>query len=83
MREQTKQALMNYVEKGTEPDAFLEAVLCNDLVNAVVLADPTNYAGLKDIVLWVTTQAPESSWGSAAKVNSWLNTHPARLAQNT
>jgi hypothetical protein len=83
MRDQTRKALISYVEKGTEPDAFVEAVLCNDLVNAVSLADSTNLAGLKDIVLWLTTQAPDAAWGSAAKVNRWLNTHPTRVPQNT
>jgi hypothetical protein len=85
MREQTLQALKNYVEHGTAPDAFVEAVLCNDLINAVSLADSTNYAGLKDIVLWITTQAPDACYGSAAKVNRWINTQANKggVFQNT
>ena len=78
-----QQQILDYINKGEEPDGFLVSVLCNDLVNAVSLADSTNLAGLKDIVLWLTTQAPEAAWGSAAKVNRWLNTHPARVPQNT
>ena len=71
------EALRNYVERGHRPGGFLCAVLRNDLVDAVCRADPDNFGGLKQIVLWIYNDAPAKCWGTGLKVEAWIKKHAA------
>jgi hypothetical protein len=61
-----------YIERGIVPGAFLTAVICNDLYQACVQADPINRRRLHDIVFWFYNNAPDDSWGSAEKMVAWI-----------
>jgi hypothetical protein len=71
----TLEKLWLWVGRAYDPGSFLAAVLRNDLVNAVCLADDENAAALKDIVLYVYNVLPGSCWGTPAKVDAWRAKH--------
>jgi hypothetical protein len=54
------------------PGAFLMAVLVNDLQGAIARADPESLAAMRGITQYVYGVLPCHSWGSEAKVASWL-----------
>lgn len=74
----TQEALTGYIEKGVPVNAFLNAVLANDLQGAISSADSHNLAVLKDIVNWLHLHAPEACHGSEALYRRWLHEHPVR-----
>ncbi len=69
---------MRYMEQGIDPGSFLQAVLCNDLRQAVASADSTNRTKLADIVQWLYGEAPSSSWGSEENVRVYARVAQAR-----
>jgi hypothetical protein len=66
-----KDALENYVERGYMPGSFTSAVLANDLIVAVMVADPISLASLRDIVGYVISEVPADARGSYAKMERW------------
>jgi hypothetical protein len=83
----TKRALLFYLLERERPDPgdFLEAVLCNNLKEAVGRADDTNLPALPSLVGWLYNFAPSSAWGSPEKVTSWLRgttTPPPPMAED-
>jgi len=69
------EALQRWVQRGTPCGGFLMAVLRNDLKEAVGRADRENNKALLDIVQAVSREIPNSAWGSAKKVNDWIDGH--------
>jgi 1,2-phenylacetyl-CoA epoxidase PaaB subunit len=64
--------LWNYLAYGLQPGSFLESVLTNNYVMAMVRADGTwTRRGLHDLAKWILHEAPIDSWGSAEKYNAW------------
>ena len=72
------QALENYIKEGVPTSTFLNAVLANDLYEAVNKATPENLAALPAILQWLKENAPEGSYGSEAIYRRWLYEHPVR-----
>ncbi len=68
----TLDALQDYIDTGNEHGGFVMAVLENDLRGAVSRADVYNIAVLKDIVMWLSSNAPTACWGSPEKVKAWM-----------
>ena len=66
-------ALLGYLEDGITPGGFLTAILENNLTESVIRADVHNLILIPKIVHWLLTQAPRESWGSAEKVEAWVN----------
>ena len=64
--------LYRYVERRIPTGAFLKAVLENDLLKAVQHAHPVSLANIREIVLLVSTVAPDACWGSKEIVTNWL-----------
>lgn len=65
--------LWRYLSQRIRTGGFLEAVLRNDLADAVCRADPAlSLTELKAIVLFLRTYAPSSAWGSPEAVEAWL-----------
>lgn len=62
-----------WIEYGVEPGEFLRAVLCSDLIGAVMMADRTNLSMLPDIVRWMMDNLPSPCWGSRDRYESWLS----------
>ena len=63
--------MQRYLEEGTRPGHFLQAVLKNDLAGSFARADAESRAALEDIVTWLHLECPSPAWGSEAKVQAW------------
>ena len=71
--EATKSGLERYANHRIPTGGFLRAVLTNDLVGAVQLADPDNLAALTEIVRLCCDTLPGNCWGSKEKVATYLS----------
>jgi hypothetical protein len=75
-------ALRAYVVDGRLPGQFLQAVLRNDLMDAVCRANAMNLAFLDGIVKYVYNRLPGTCWGSPEKVAAWVRACEAeRIAE--
>lgn len=66
------QSLKDYVEHGTEPGGFLQAVLANDLSKSIARADSHNMMSLPAIVVWLYEYVPSVCWGHPDRVSCWM-----------
>lgn len=67
-----RQPMVNYIEKGFAPGGFLNAVVANNLKEAVARADSINRHYLPEYADYLTWYAPASCWGSQARVDAWV-----------
>jgi len=65
-------SLRRYIDNRIPTGGFLEAVLSNDLREAVGRADDENMWLIPIICTWLWNDAPSACWGSPAKVSQWL-----------
>ena len=72
MKQETKETIDNYVEKGWEPGSFVRACLENNLRDAIGRADFENQECLKDIVCYLVWCIPAKVWGSPERVEQHL-----------
>jgi hypothetical protein len=63
--------LIRYVHHRVLPGDFLQAVIKNDLREAVGLADEENIRNLPAFVAWLYNEAPSQCWGSKEKMLAW------------
>ena len=63
--------LLRYVYHGVMLGGFWSAVLCNDLVGAV-MADPENLKRLPESVKMIWKYLPSDCWGSGEKMTAWM-----------
>jgi len=68
-------AVIRYLVHGYRPGSFLEAVLSNDLLEAVKRCDPVNEAHLADYVKFLYHFAPAQAWGTPERVALWIEAH--------
>jgi hypothetical protein len=61
-----------YVTRGYPPGGFLTAVLSNNLMGAMCLADADSRAGLFALCLCIYNDLPMGCHGSPAKVAEWI-----------
>lgn len=73
-----QEGMRRYIEFGVRPGSFLSAVLENNLAEAVTRADYDNMISLSRIMTFLVSEAPAESWGSAAKVQAWIDAHAER-----
>ena len=74
----SQEALKNYFLYAYQPGGFLTGLLNNDPVADVISrADMWNKQHLGDIIEWLFENAPNGSWGSRDRVQSWLDKGPA------
>jgi hypothetical protein len=66
-----KEAIDRWVADACPMGSFINAVLENDLAQALGRADEDARENLHDIVKYLYNQAPSSCWGSKEKVNQW------------
>lgn len=64
--------LRRYVDNRIPPGDFLQAVICNDLVEACGRADAENARNLPAYVAWLYNEAPRPCWGSRDAMEAWL-----------
>lgn len=65
-------AIERYANWGIPPGGFLTAVICNDLFNAVGLADKENLVNLSAYVSYFYNEVPSQCWGSKEKMTAWV-----------
>jgi hypothetical protein len=66
--------IIRYLVDGVLPEGFLQAVLCNNLVQSCRQADSAHIFHLRDVVDCLTACAPPDSWGSRERVLAWTST---------
>lgn len=64
-------ALDAWINEGRLPGEFLQAVLRNDLREAVGRADAGNLIALPAYIGYLYNEAPAACWGSPEKVAAW------------
>ena len=67
-----RDTLMRYIEFGIPTGGFLEAVLSNDLFEAMGRADSENRHQIFEIVSWIYNYAPGNCHGSRQIYNNWI-----------
>ena len=72
--EHLRESLERYVTYGIPTGGFLQAVLENNLIDAVGRADAQSTAALPEICRYVYNELPTSCWGSPTKVREWIRT---------
>lgn len=65
-----------YILEGIPTGGFLEAVLSNDLQEAMGRADEESRAILFDVVYYLFNYCPSICWGSPKKHYDWLAMEP-------
>ena len=70
--ELTMTSLELYRDEHLPTGGFLQAVLSNDLAEAVNMADKDNSKALTLIVKWAYNHLPGSSWGSPSEYQDWI-----------
>ena len=65
-------ALNAYIETGRPVGQFLQAVISNNLKDAVGRADDTNIALIPAYVIYLYNEAPAFCWGSPERYEEWL-----------
>lgn len=72
MKEELLREINGYINHGLQPSGFLEAVLTNDLAEALYMADDDNAARLKEILFYLNRHCPRAAKGSIAQIKAWV-----------
>lgn len=71
--EYMQEHVKGYVEQHIPVGSFLEAVISNNLFEAVGHADKDNLANLPAYVMFFYNEVPSTCWGSFSKYKNWIN----------
>ena len=71
------EGLAQYVVDGRPTGDFLRAVLTNDFTGSACRADEASQEAFVDIAKFVIKEIPAACWGSAKKVDAWIDVHRA------
>lgn len=61
-----------YIEHRQSPGHFLQAVLSNDLFEAIGRADKEAVAALRELVVFIHCEVRSDCYGNRQKVSAWL-----------
>lgn len=64
--------MRRYIENRMPGGHFLNAVLRNDLTEAVSHADSTSLQLLRPLVVWLYNEAPGECWGDEESFKNWV-----------
>ena len=70
--ERMRGSITRYIENRVIPGDFLQAVICNNLSEAVGRADDENIKNLPAYCNFFYNHAPFECWGSPEKMATWL-----------
>lgn len=70
--EHIRESLLAYANEHRPVGSFLEAVISNDLKEALGRADAENIDNLFAIVSWLYNYAPSPCWGSPERYAAWV-----------
>jgi hypothetical protein len=71
--------MKRYFEEGIETGSFLRAVLEGDSQKSYSLGDLRSLRARPQIEAFLR-KAPEEAWGTAAKVQAWIESHKPKYA---
>ncbi len=63
--------MREYIQRGHVPGDFLQALIANDLNDALIRGDEISLAVLRVLTAWLYNDAPGGSWGSRGILNAW------------
>ena len=72
--------LKRWIEHGTLPGDFLQAVLRNDFREVCAKADEENLQNLPAYAAYLYNEAPSDCWGSREKMIAWIEAKKIALA---
>lgn len=64
--------IQRYIQDHIRPGGFLQAVISNNLKDAVSLGDDENIENLTAFVMYFHHKAPSACWGSQLNMERWL-----------
>lgn len=70
-----RESIDAYVATGRPAGEFLDAVMSNDLVDAIRRADARAIDNLPHIVSYLYNETPAGCWGSRERVREWVRAH--------
>ena len=66
-------SIKRYIEYGVIPGNFLQAIICNNLKEAVGKADDENIDNLPAYIGYFYNEAPTNCWGSHKRMVDWAD----------
>ena len=66
-----REGTRRYITQGITPGGFLQAVISDELREAVCRADPDCLWHLREIVQWFYNEAPAPCYGSRETMQKW------------
>ncbi len=63
--------LRDYIQRGQIPGDYLQAVMANDLLEAVNRGDTYSHGYLGVLMAWLYNDAPGGCWGSRGIIAAW------------
>ncbi len=63
--------MREYIQRGQVPGHFLQAVIANDLNDALSHGDDESLLFLRVLMTWLYNDAPGGSWGSRGILHAW------------
>lgn len=72
------QSIYGYVEQRQSTGHFLNAVLSNNLFEAIARADKEALAALREIVVFIHMEVRADCHGSPEKIQNWLFPKPPK-----
>jgi len=73
-----QESINAYVTTGRPTGGFLEAVINNDLREAIVRADHINIRIIPAIVGYLYNECPAGCWGFSGAFDKWVEKHAAK-----
>ena len=71
--ERMMSGIRRYIDDRRRPGEFLQAVISNNLIDAVTFADEENLENLLAFVMYFYWKAPSGCHGSKEKMEAWIN----------
>ena len=66
-----RNGMREYIQRGHVPGDFLQALIANDLNDALSRADEISMGSLGVLTTWLYNDAPGGSWGSRGILHAW------------
>ncbi len=66
-----RNGMREYIQRGHVPGDYLQAVIANDLNDALSRADENSMGSLGVLTTWLYNDAPGGCWGSRGIMNAW------------
>ncbi len=82
VRAQMMEAIHRYIDDKIYPGSFLQAIISNNLKEAVGCADDDNLRNIPAFVSYFYNEAPTNCWGSKEIMASWIKSEEIKKEDN-